>query len=113
MADTPLLVVFPRGQLTPDDKAQMREVGIIAVEADDPKAVAQLHLTQPLVTSNISGDAVVLAALGALCSQPTEDNTGHITSVGRAMVKFTEAYRAALERAAASGMKAGGGSDDR
>jgi len=33
------IVIFPRGQLAPDEKDYMRSLGIVAIEADDPKAV--------------------------------------------------------------------------
>ena len=33
------VIVFPRGQLSPEDKASMREMGIAVVEADDPSKV--------------------------------------------------------------------------
>jgi hypothetical protein len=100
MADTPLVVVFPRGQLTTDDKTQMRDAGIIAVEADDPKQVQQLHLTAPLVNTAIKGDAIVRAALKAIASR--SPNQAHpyqdrITSVGHAAHDFVRLLSAALE----------------
>jgi|GEM_PF-1092193 len=33
------VIVFPRGQLSAEDKASMREMGIAVVEADDPSKV--------------------------------------------------------------------------
>lgn len=91
--NTHLIVVFPRGQLSEADKARMQEVGIIAIEADDPKSVQQLQLTQPLVNTAISGDAVVSAALHAIA-----DHGGNDTAeMARASLRFVKRLSAALE----------------
>jgi hypothetical protein len=105
MADTPLLVVFPRGQLSADDKAQMREVGIIAVEADDPKSVQQLHLAAPFVSTQINGDAIVRAALKALADGSPQTSGGSITGVGLAAHRFVQLISKDLELTAASAGK--------
>lgn len=62
---SPVIVVFPRGQLSADDKERMEAHGILCVEADSPKDVCQLQLTAPLFTSQTTGDAFVMAALEA------------------------------------------------
>ena len=87
----PIVVVFPRGQLSAEDKSTMREAGVIAVEADDPKHVMQLRLSAPLSTSLLSGDAIVAAALKAIASQDAETGSGQITSIGRAAHLFVKA----------------------
>lgn len=96
--NAPLLVVFPRGQLSAEDKAQMREVGIIAIEADDPKAVVQLQLSQPLLLSaaGINADAFVRSLLMALAEQPAETRGGEINSAGRACASFVKQLAASL-----------------
>jgi hypothetical protein len=90
--DAPLLVVFPRGQLSDADKAQMRDAGIIAVEADDPKAVQQMHLTTPLVNTAINGDAIVRAALHSLAEFPSNDRS----EMARAAQRFVTHLAASL-----------------
>lgn len=63
------VIVFPRGQLTAEDKASLQENGFLVVEADDPKAVVTHLPSAPLVTSN----EMLIAALGAMCG----DNGSH------------------------------------
>jgi hypothetical protein len=94
-----LLVVFQRGQLTAKDKERMTKAGIVAVEADDPKQVVQLHLSAPLVTTGLTGDAIVTAALTAITSQPIETSTGGITGAGRVAAKFVALLSASLNAA--------------
>lgn len=95
----PLVVVYPRGQLTVRDKAALRAHGIVPIEADDPKAVAQLQFAAPLVCTGISGDAIVRSALTALASEKPADGNGYITGVGRACHAFVQAMaRAMLEQ---------------
>lgn len=65
------VIVFPRGQLTELDRARMEEVGIVAVEADDPNAVVTVITGAPLA----SPDDLAMAALWAVT------NSG-ISSVG-------------------------------
>lgn len=91
------VIVFPRGQLTELDKARLEESGVIAVEADDPKAVRQLHLTTPLVSTELSGDAVVHAALSAMAVHPPELSSGIITSAGRVAHSFVSLLAASLK----------------
>lgn len=95
--DAPRIVVFPRGQLNEDDKARMELAGVLAVEADSPKDVCQLHLTQPLVSTAISGDAIVRAALIALSSESPQTAGGYITHVGLANAAFVRLLAASLK----------------
>lgn len=88
--NTPIVVVFPRGQLSSKDKERFTKHGVLTVEADDPNKVCQLHLTQPLIATNINGDAIIKAALQAMASQEPEDRIGNITSAGRVKSKFVE-----------------------
>jgi hypothetical protein len=95
----PLVVVFPRGQLSINDKARMQKAGIIAIEADDPKAVTQLQLSQPLVlsASGIKGDAFVRALLTALAEQEPASSGGTINTTGRACHSFVKQLAAVME----------------
>ena len=97
----PLVVVFPRGQLTPKDKERMTKHGILCVEADTPKDVVQLQLSAPMnLTSNlISGDAVVTAAFSAMTAFPPEAGGG-ITGAGRVMAEFVKLLAASVKGAA-------------
>lgn len=93
---TPLVVVFPRGQLTPKDKERMTKAGIIAVEADDPKAVCQLQLTQPLTSTLITGDAIVRSALSAMASRPSWTSSNFITEAGHVKHEFVRLLSEAI-----------------
>ena len=62
--DTCMVVVFPRGQLSRDDKARLTRSGIIAVEADDPSAVSILNLL-PGTSATVSADDLFMSALHA------------------------------------------------
>lgn len=84
----PLVIVFPRGQLHEADKLALREAGVIAIEADDPKAVQQLQLARPLNCEALTGDAIVRAALSAIAAQSPETSTGQLNSAGRAAHDF-------------------------
>lgn len=99
MSTTPLVVVFPRGQLSPKDKERFTKAGIIAVEADDPKAVVQLQLAQPLVLSaaGLSADAFVLALLESLADQSPQTSGGSINSIGVASHAFIRRLAASLK----------------
>jgi hypothetical protein len=94
----PLVVVFPRDQLSPGDKARMQKVGIIAVEADDPKMVVQLQLAHPLILSaaGVSSDAFVRALLTAISEQEPATSGGTINTVGRACHSFVKQLAAAM-----------------
>lgn len=96
----PLIVVFPRGQLTAEDKAAMQASGVIAVEADDPSAVQQLQLRAPLIATGVDGDAIVRAALMALASQRADTDSGGITTSGRACHEFVRQLAKSLPKPA-------------
>lgn len=87
---TPLVIIFPRGQLSESDKLTMSEAGVIAIEADDPKAVQQLQLSRPMTCEGLTGDAIVRAALSAIAGQPRETELGYITGAGRAAHEFVK-----------------------
>lgn len=86
----PLVIVFPRGQLDEADKLTLRGGGVIAIEADDPKAVQQLQLAHPLNCEGLTGDAIVRSALSAIAEQSPETPGGSITSAGRAAHSFVQ-----------------------
>lgn len=96
----PLIVVFPRGQLLPKDKERLTKSGVIAVEADDPKAVVQLQLAQPLVLSaaGLSADAFVRSLLVAIAEQTPETSTRDITGIGRACHSFVKQLAASIPK---------------
>lgn len=58
----PMIVVYPRGQLSANDKARMTKHGILCIEADDPKSVVTLIPSAPFV----SPDDMLMAALAGL-----------------------------------------------
>ncbi len=60
------VIVFPRGQLSDSDRKSMREVGIIAVEADDPKQVVVTVPSPPLVCA----DDLLMSALVGIKADP-------------------------------------------
>ena len=72
-----MIIVYPRGQLTADDRASLKEAGIVAVEADDPKSVVTIVPSAPLV----SGDALLLAALDGIKSALDSGSTRAATSM--------------------------------
>lgn len=94
---SPVIVVFPRGQLSADDKTRMEVHGILCVEADSPKEVCQLRIAAPLFTSQITGDAFVMAALQAMASRPAETAGGYISEAGRVKHEFVQHLAAALK----------------
>lgn len=98
----PTLVIFPRGQLTSKDKERLTKAGIIAVEADDPKAVCQLQLTEPMVNTKINGDGLVRAAIGALAAVSSADGYGKYGEGGKAKAKFVELIFESLKSATGS-----------
>lgn len=61
------VIVFPRGQLSPADRARLAEAGIVAVEADDPTAVVMAMPGVPLASS----DDLAIAALAAVSADMT------------------------------------------
>lgn len=95
--DTPLVIIFPRGQLAEADKATLREAGVIAVEADDPKTVQQLQIARSMNCEALTGDAIVRAALAAIAGQRAETDAGSITGAGRAAHQFVALLSKSLE----------------
>jgi len=93
----PLIVVFPRGQLSAKDKERLTKAGVIAVEAETPEAVRQLHLAPPLINTKINGDGLVRAALLSLAEQSAETAGGSITTTGRAAHQFIKYLAASVE----------------
>lgn len=59
------VIVFPRGQLRPNDKRALKEAGWIAVEADDPKSVVKVLAIAPCAPL-ASPDDIGMAALKAV-----------------------------------------------
>jgi hypothetical protein len=57
------VIIFPRGQLTAGDRQRLRNAGLVAVEADDPKAVVQV--IQGAAT--VGADDMLMSAMHALC----------------------------------------------
>lgn len=80
-------LVFPRGQLTSEDRARLDAAGIVAVEADDPAAVVLM-----LPATAISGDAIALSALTAISESPLDSTAA----------KFVRLLTKAMQRAGAS-----------
>lgn len=82
------VVVFPRGQLSDMDREVMMGAGIIAVEADDPKAVVTILPG----TAVVGADDLLMSAFSAI------DSDGG-TYVGKAFIE--ELYRRLKAREAA------------
>lgn len=99
MADHPTIVVFPRGQLTAKDKERLTKAGVIAVEADSPHEVCQLQITVPMVSTKISGDAIVMSALRALCG-PGANTSGLRNQLGVAQEEFLRSLAAVVKDSA-------------
>lgn len=100
MSTSPTIIVFPRGQLTPEDKATLNSAGIVGIEADDPGQVKQVQLHAATVAcSSISGDAIVRAALAALTSQPAHNGSDLINDLGKAQGVFLRVLRDAIKPA--------------
>lgn len=98
MNEVPIIMVFPRGQLTPKDKERLTKNGVIAVEADDPKAVVQLRCVSPLIVSGLTGDGIVYAALDALAGEPpSHGSSNYITTSGKACHTFIKNLAAQLK----------------
>lgn len=56
------VIVFPTGTLTARDRSRLSRLGLVAIEAADPKQVVLLVPTAPA----LRGDDVLLAALQAV-----------------------------------------------
>lgn len=99
----PLIVIFPRGQLSELDKARLDEKGIVAIEADDPNSIQQLRISRPMTCEGLTGDAIVTAALRAIAGQPCETGSSIITSAGRAAHSFVSALAEVMSNQAQKG----------
>lgn len=98
----PLVMVFPRGQLSHEDKAMLTQAGVVAIEADDPELVQQLNLAAPLVCEKVNGDQFVRAALGAIASFKPVSDGGLITGAGRVAHEFVRRLSEAMNKEAQS-----------
>lgn len=101
MSGNPFIVVFPRGQLSADDKMALQEGGVIGIEADDPPKVHQVHLSAPMVTTSLRADDLLRAALSALSSEPDEGSRGDITTAAKARSNFVRLLATVAEKAQA------------
>lgn len=59
------IIVFPRGQLSAEDRARVEAIGMVAVEADDPKAVVVTVPGVPLASSDDLAFAALTAVVGS------------------------------------------------
>lgn len=85
------VIVFPRGQLTADDRAELNDAGFVAVEADDPKAVV-VHLPGvPLAT----GDDLTMAAIAGVTAPIQYNRADVMVTELQRRLKAKEASRAA------------------
>lgn len=69
MSESKQVLIFPRGQLDSKDRERLTKAGIVAIEADDPKAV----VSAIPIGSSLSSDDVLLCALQAV-HESTNDN---------------------------------------
>ena len=64
---TKQVIIFPRGQLTRQDKERLTKAGIVSVEADNPGAVVQVIPGAAMV----GADDFLMSALHALTNAPS------------------------------------------
>lgn len=88
MDKQPFIIAFPPGNLSDVDRARLEEAGIIAVEAVDPEAIVHIQFSAPLVSTCVSGDDLLRAALSAIAGQEPAGSNGLITAAGRAAHEF-------------------------
>lgn len=81
-----LVVVFPRGQLSPKDKERLTRNGILAVEADTPADVRMLSIE----VCGIASNDMLTASLCALASGSAETSDGSISTAGRQKARFVD-----------------------
>ncbi len=62
------VIVYPRGELSAEDRERMEAVGIVVVEADDPSRVVTVVPGVPLAMP----DDLAMAALAALARCPVD-----------------------------------------
>jgi hypothetical protein len=71
--DHPIIVTFQKGQLGTKDKERMTKRGILWLEAEyDHTTIQQIAISQPLVQSVLTGDAIVVSALKAISQHAGE-----------------------------------------
>lgn len=59
------IIAFPRGQLSAEDRARIEAIGMVAVEADDPRAVVLTIPGVPLASSDDLAIAALTAVVGS------------------------------------------------
>lgn len=67
----PQVIIFPRGQLSSNEKGRLMKHGILAIEADDPSKV----VTVVPGASMVGSDDLMLAALDALANTPSYNSS--------------------------------------
>jgi hypothetical protein len=80
------LVIFPRGQLTAEDKKKMSKLGICAIEADDPSKVVTL-----VPGMHVSGDMLAMCAMDAMAGRGGLNSCEHFRAI------FAENLRLAIK----------------
>ena len=86
------VLIFPRGQLTPSDKAKLSKAGFVAVEAGDPSLVKRID-TEPAIRLHqtlIDGDAILTSLIASLANRDPCTSGGTINSVGLACHEFVK-----------------------
>jgi hypothetical protein len=74
------VLVFPRGQLTDHDRALLEAAEILAVEADDPKAVV-VHIPMAPIASE--SDLFMAAMAGVTCGSSYDRATVMVNELNR------------------------------
>jgi len=81
------VIVFPRGQLSAEDRKAMRAVGIVAIEADDPSKVVVAVPQSAIVT----GDDLLIAALAGVNCKTYDQNAATFAKTLADRIKAREA----------------------
>lgn len=84
------VIIFPRGQLSDFDREAMMGAGIVAVEADDPKAVVQVIPGAAMV----GADDMLMAALAGIIAA----GNGGMTFVKELHARFKAREAAAMSK---------------
>lgn len=71
------IIVFPRGQLTAKDKAELTKNGILVVEADDPAKVVTVLPGAPLATA----DDLLMSAMWGLSKASSSANEAFVQAL--------------------------------
>lgn len=66
MTTAPFVMCFPPGSLQPEDRAALKEAGIIAIEVSDPKQIVAIN-----PVSLFTADDFGRACLAAIASSPS------------------------------------------